>query len=138
MITSNILTPTCFLIDDDDDDNDFLLEALLKVNEAFTCLRARDGEEGVSMLSDGKISPRFILLDLNMPKMPGHQCLTELRKFPHLSAIPIYIYTTAHCSHMIIERMKIAGAQNVFMKPTRMRELIALIGKLIGQNPFTK
>ena len=127
-------TPTCFLIDDDDDDKDFLQEALYTIDSALTCLRAKDGEEGISILSSGEILPSFILLDMNMPKMHGAECLTLLRQITHLSSIPIYVYTTAHCSQVLINHMMLTGADSVFRKPVRMLDLIKLLRSLVGKN----
>ena len=124
--------PTCFLIDDDDDERDFLLQALSILDSAFTCLRAKDALEGLTMLSSGEILPMFILLDL--PKMSGRECLTQLRKVPHLSETPIYIYTTAHCSPVLVSNMIAAGANNVLTKPVRMHDFVKLIRRLIDQS----
>ncbi|HEY0744801.1 MAG TPA: response regulator [Chryseosolibacter sp.] len=125
--------PTCFLIDDDIDDRDFLLDALAKLDSKFTFLWAKDGAEGVRMLSSGEIIPQLILLDLNMPKMAGPECLVRLRKLPHLLATPIYIYTTAQCSELLISNMISAGARSVFMKPIRMNDLVRMMKNLIDQ-----
>lgn len=130
--------PTCFLIDDDADDRDFLLDALANLDSKLTFLWAKDGAEGVKMLSSGEIIPELILLDLNMPKMAGPECLVRLRKLPHLLATPIYIYTTAQCSQLLISNLISAGARNVLMKPIRMNDLVRMMKNLIDQIPHDK
>lgn len=130
MITPN-QTPTCFLIDDDDDELYYVRDALSTIDSRFTCMRAKDGEEGLKVLATGNVLPEFIFLDLNMPRMAGTECLIHLRRLANLASTPIYIYTTAQCSATLIENMISSGATNVFVKPTRMQELVSLIKALL-------
>jgi CheY-like chemotaxis protein len=62
---------------------------------------ARNGREALNMLrGDGvtRISPApsVILLDIKMPKMNGLEFLTELRREPEFSHIPVFIMTTSN------------------------------------------
>ncbi|UOQ55070.1 response regulator [Hymenobacter cellulosivorans] len=69
--------------------------------EALDLLLGHNGAEPIQPL------PEVILLDLNMPKMNGHEFLVELRSHPEFSEIPVFITTT---SAMDIDR---ARAQNL-------------------------
>jgi two-component system, chemotaxis family, response regulator Rcp1 len=41
------------------------------------------------------IRPDFILLDLNLPRINGHEVVAEIRRSPRLSSIPILILTNS-------------------------------------------
>jgi chemotaxis family two-component system response regulator Rcp1 len=41
-------------------------------------------------------SPALILLDLNLPKLDGHEVLTGLRHLPAYQATPVVIFSAAH------------------------------------------
>ncbi|QNH61561.1 response regulator [Hymenobacter sediminicola] len=69
--------------------------------EALDLLRGQNGAEAIRPL------PEVILLDLNMPKMNGHEFLAEIRKDPELADIPVFIITT---SAMDVDRL---NAQNL-------------------------
>jgi len=63
-------------------------------------LTAKNGEEGLKVLRDpdgpvAKELPVFIILDLNMPRMDGHEFLKELRSDPALSKLKVFIITTS-------------------------------------------
>jgi len=64
--------------------------------EALDLLRGQNNVEAIRPL------PEVILLDLNMPKMNGHEFLAEIRKDPALTNIPVFIITT---SAMDVDRL---------------------------------
>jgi len=64
--------------------------------EALDLLRGQNDVEAIRPL------PEVILLDLNMPKMNGHEFLAEIRKDPALANIPVFIITT---SAMDVDRL---------------------------------
>ena len=67
--------------------------------------------------------PDFIFLDLNMPRMNGRQCLTELKKQPGLCNIPVVIYTTSSENRDREETLAL-GAAAFITKPSGIEELI--------------
>ena len=78
--------------------------------EALDLLMGRNGAEPLRPL------PEVILLDLNMPRMNGHEFLAELRANPELQDIPVFITTT---SGMDLDRQQAEsmGAQGYILKP---------------------
>jgi chemotaxis family two-component system response regulator Rcp1 len=63
---------------------------------------AQDGQEAVELLQSNCHSvngprpcPDLVLLDLNLPKMNGHQVLSEIKKNPNTSHIPVIILTSS-------------------------------------------
>jgi chemotaxis family two-component system response regulator Rcp1 len=61
---------------------------------------AYDGEEALTVLRhslcfSAKQDPDFILLDLNLPRMDGHEVLAEIKGDPGLKHIPVLILTSS-------------------------------------------
>jgi len=88
------------LIDDDIIVHEAMERVLQEKNLSNPLLTAKNGEEGLNILRSskgpiGKGLPVLILLDLNMPKMDGHEFLAELRKDPKLKSLPVFILTTS-------------------------------------------
>lgn len=78
--------------------------------EALDLLLGRNGAEALRPL------PEVILLDLNMPRMNGHEFLTELRANPEFQDIPVFITTT---SNMDVDRLNAQnlGVSGYILKP---------------------
>lgn len=78
--------------------------------EALDLLLGRNSQEAIRPL------PEVILLDLNMPRMNGHEFLAELRAHPELSEIPVFITTT---SAMDVDRSRTEslGVSGYILKP---------------------
>ncbi|HMK02717.1 MAG TPA: response regulator [Ferruginibacter sp.] len=87
--------PTIFLIDDDIDDQEIFLYVMKKIVPEATYVFARDGMDGLEKINEGSFKADVIFLDVNMPRMDGLECLTELRKINSLEHVPIYIYSTS-------------------------------------------
>src|SRR5690348_17450247 len=47
---------------------------------------ARDGEEALRLLRDPLFQPQLVILDLNMPRMPGYVVLERDRKSTRLNS----------------------------------------------------
>ncbi len=105
------------LIDDDADDRDMFCEALHVVDDSAECIAAQDGAEALGMLriQDTHL-PDFIFLDLNMPRLNGQQCLSEIKKNRNLLHIPVIIYTTSK-QQTDIDEAKSLGAAYFITKP---------------------
>ena len=78
--------------------------------EALDLLLGRNGAEALRPL------PEVILLDLNMPRMNGHEFLAELRANPEFQDIPVFITTT---SDMDMDRLNTQnlGVSGYILKP---------------------
>jgi CheY-like chemotaxis protein len=72
--------------------------------------------EALSLLKDPSITPDYIFLDLNMPRMDGKECLKEIRKRNHLKEIPVIIFTTS-AAEKDKDEAKRLGATSFITKP---------------------
>ena len=78
-------------------------------------------------------SADLLFLDLNMPKVDGKKCLSELKKSARLKDIPVVIYSTSSLKKDI-EETKAMGAVHFMTKPSAFRELCDAIGNVLSYN----
>jgi two-component system, response regulator len=94
---------TIMLVDDNEDDVFLTLRALKKSNIANEVIVARDGLEALDYLFGTRPyagrnldqMPVVVLLDLNMPRMSGHQVLKKIRENPLTRLLPVVILTAS-------------------------------------------
>lgn len=132
---SNISKKVLILIAEDDDDDYFLTEKAFKKSKLSNKLvRVENGIELLDYLlnknkySDKDLNPQptLILLDLNMPLMDGRTALTEIKKIPSLSHIPVTILTTSKEEEDIVSSYKI-GANSFLRKPVHFEDFVKII-----------
>ena len=110
------------LVIDDDPDVRQLLQRHL-TGEGFRVITAAGGEEGLRLAR--QVRPRAITLDIMMPGMDGWSVLTELKKDPDLSHVPILL-----CTILDDRNMGFAlGASEFLTKPIDRNQLVALLHK---------
>src|ERR1044071_10493361 len=88
------------LVEDDDDHAELVLRNLRRQHGPFSVDRVTDGVEAMAYLKQEggyaqKPRPDVVLLDLNMPRMSGHEVLTQVKENPDLRTIPIVVFTTS-------------------------------------------
>lgn len=118
------------LIDDDNDDHEILLVALKMTNLPVALQHAYDGEEAIASLKKANQHPHLILLDLNMPRMNGKQCLKAIRAHEEFNAIPIHIYSTT-VKPEIVEEAREMGASGFIEKPSEIATLVQVLTDLL-------
>jgi CheY-like chemotaxis protein len=129
------MVSSILLVDDDLDDIDFFQEALGEVDKLVSFFSAKNGRRALELLSEQRTNrPDMIFLDINMPEMNGWNCLTELKKNPMLSGIPVVMYSTS-ASESEVEMASTLGAVGMYRKPDRFQELKNLIRRLIAPLP---
>src|SRR5574337_1900167 len=108
----------CMLVDDDPDDQDIFRLALEGTGKLSRMIIANDGIEALELLEKEKeLIPDYIFIDLNMPRMGGRQCLSEMRKISRLNKVPLIIFSTSSEQRDIMETMKM-GANDYIAKPS--------------------
>ncbi len=123
------------LIAEDDTDDRFLLRSAFKENGYNDTLHfVENGVELLdylqSALSNNEVkSPRFILLDLNMPKKDGREVLKEIKQNPDLRKIPVIIFSTTN-NEQEMKRCYELGANSYITKPNSFESLIKTVAAL--------
>ncbi|BAY32282.1 two-component hybrid sensor and regulator [Nostoc carneum NIES-2107] len=92
-------------------------------------LWAANGQEAITMASTHH--PDLILMDIQMPEMDGLEAISRIRADPQLAQIPI-IAITALAMPGDEERCLQAGADLYISKPIKLKQLIAVIQKLLS------
>lgn len=118
------------LVEDDEVDVLSLERALARLPAAFPIEVARHGEAALQWLrSESHSLPFLILLDINMPRMNGHEFLAELRRDPVLRTLPVAVLTTSpHEADR--ERLYQLGIMAYLIKPTRSEEYVEMLRSL--------
>ncbi|WP_230686701.1 response regulator [Catellatospora vulcania] len=82
----------------EDDAGDALLvaDALETAGMTQAVLHVGDGDQALTFLQD-PASPRpdLVLLDLNMPRVSGHEVLSVVKNDLHLATIPVVVFSTS-------------------------------------------
>jgi CheY-like chemotaxis protein len=89
------------LVEDDEIDIEAVLRSFRKLRIANPVTIAKDGLQALDILrgTNGatKITPPYlIILDLNMPRMNGHEFLAEIRNDPELKSSIVFVLTTSN------------------------------------------
>jgi CheY-like chemotaxis protein len=73
--------------------------------------------------------PDLILLDLNMPRMDGRECLAEIKKDEYFRDIPVVILTTSSVQRDVLVSYEL-GAAGFITKPVDVHQFIDVIRQL--------
>lgn len=119
------------MADDDEDDRVLAGEAIKDAQMRARLSTVNDGAELLDYLKgrgahaggDGAPRPALVLLDLNMPRMNGHEALAAIKQDPELRAIPVVVFTTS-TSHDDIARAYDEGVNTYITKPRDYPELV--------------
>ena len=125
------------LVEDNPDDEALTLRALKKNNILNEVVVARDGEEALEYLfgtgryagRDTSIQPQVILLDLQLPKLSGHEVLKRLRADKRTMLQPVVILTTSSEEQDIIMSYE-NGANSYTRKPVDFNRFIEAVKQL--------
>jgi len=130
--------PVLILMADDDEDDRMLTKEAFKESCLANELRfVEDGEALMDYLfrrgeyADPAESPRpgLILLDLNMPKKDGRECLKEIKSDSSLRRIPVVILTTSQAEEVDC-RCYEAGANSYIAKPVSFEGLVETVAEI--------
>jgi two-component system, response regulator len=127
------------LAEDDDDDYQLTCEAFRESNIINTLRRVPDGEELMDYLyrrnayQDPKNAPApgLILLDLNMPRKDGRECLKDIKADPALKAIPVIVLTTSKAEEDVLRSYEL-GVSSFIKKPVTFEGFVEAV-KVFGR-----
>jgi CheY-like chemotaxis protein len=86
------------IVEDNPGDVELAKEALRETSLTLDLHVAEDGAEALDFLrNEPPDAPRtdLVLLDLNMPKVSGHEVLEEMKNDPDLRLIPVVVFTSS-------------------------------------------
>jgi len=125
------------LVEDNENDETLMVQALKKNHITNEIVVARDGEEALNYLfgrgpyvsRDVSLQPQVIFLDLNLPKINGHEVLKRLRADPRSQRIPVVVLTTSDEENDILSSYSL-GANSYVRKPLEFQQLIVAVQQL--------
>ncbi|MCF4102688.1 response regulator [Gillisia sp. M10.2A] len=120
----------------EDNEGDILLttEALSEGKIANRVDVARDGWEAIQFLNkNGKhehaLTPDLILLDINLPKLNGHEVLQEIKSSENLKHLPVIMLSTSSSDQDIISSYK-NFANCYITKPVEVNDFLKVISSI--------
>ena len=122
------MIPRVVLVEDNADDVLFIRRAFRKANFTGELVVIGDGERAVEHLRSEK-APALVLLDVQLPRLSGHEVLAWLRSQPHLALVPVVMLTSSNDS-WDVQRAYEAGANSYLVKPVRSSDLDRMVATL--------
>lgn len=117
------------IIEDNPGDVRLLTEALSQLQAPVDIKTASDGSEGLKIIFEGIGAPNedpwqpdLIFLDLNLPKVNGHEVLARLKSDRVKHVIPVIILSSSR-AEIDINRAYEAHANAYIRKPTSLDDL---------------
>ena len=95
------------------------------MTKGYQVLTAADGLEGVAMFCKHLDQIDLVLLDLNMPKMSGHEVLRQLLALRPLLKVLIF-------SGYMLDSGQLAGAADIIGNPFQPDEVVERIQRILA------
>ncbi len=131
------------LVEDDPDDELLIRRALEGAGIAYRVDVAHDGVEALDYLfgrgdfsgRDTEELPVFVLLDLSLPKLDGHQVLRQIRADERTHGVPVVVLTSSTREEDIVRSYE-GGANSFVRKPVGTTEFVEVVSQLGLYWPF--
>ena len=122
------------LVEDDPGDVLIAQEAMAAGQLSTTLEVVNDGREAMAYLrrENGYASaprPDLILLDLNLPRMSGHEVLAEVKNDPQLRRIPVVVLTTSQAHEDIAKSYDLHASVHV-SKPVDFDDFAGVVKQI--------
>ncbi len=119
------------LVEDNLADIELTLEALADAKIANEVTVVRDGQAALDHLLQqgdgaGAVRPDLVILDLNLPKLSGHEVLARMRQEPDLKRIPVAILTTSSAEKDVVKGYDL-GANCYLTKPVDVEQFVHVV-----------
>ncbi len=122
------------LVEDDPRDIELTLRVFREHKLTNHVIVARDGEEAVRILLPDDPSvpaphPRFVLLDLKLPKLNGLEVLRRIRGDPRTRALPVVILTSSRIAPDLKDAYEV-GVNSYLCKPVEFDAFVTVVKNL--------
>jgi CheY-like chemotaxis protein len=119
------------LVEDNEGDILLITDAFNEAKSNNTISIMKDGWEAMKYLEQkdkyaNESLPDFILLDINLPKMNGHEVLKNIKSNEKLRHIPVIILTTSSSSNDITQSYQ-NYANCYITKPTEANDFLKVV-----------
>lgn len=111
------------------DDEPFIRNIICEIlSQEFNMITAENGEEALAKIKSAK--PSLIVLDIDMPKMTGHQVCKVLRSDKDIKHIPVIMLTVRGKVSDVDEGFE-KGADAYIVKPFNPQQLESKIREIL-------
>lgn len=119
------------LVEDNEGDVLLTTEALLESDKPIVVHHVKDGWEAIQYLNKAngyskEIMPDLILLDINLPKVNGHEVLRVIKTGNEFKHIPVIILTSSSSEKDKLEALQ-QHASSYFTKPSSMEDFKQIV-----------
>ncbi|MDX6218898.1 MAG: hypothetical protein QOJ48_579 [Frankiales bacterium] len=115
------------LVEDSLADIEMTLEALEGAKVANEVTVVRDGAAAMALLTDRtKPRPDLVILDLNLPRMTGHEVLSRMREDEVLRRMPVAVLTTSSAEADVAKTYDL-GANCFLTKPVDIDQFVLVV-----------
>jgi two-component system, response regulator len=120
------------LVEDNPDDAELTLRALRKAINTDRLMHVDDGAKAIDYLLGADATtdaplPRFVLLDLKLPKVDGLEVLRRIKTDSRTRTIPVVILTSSKEDRDIAESYDL-GVNSYIVKPVNFDQYISIVG----------
>lgn len=122
-------TPDIFYVEDDSDFAFIMEHAVQEVNSALSVKIIENGKDALDMLrelTEAKIKPRIILLDLNLPGLSGLDLVKRIREIAFLRYVPVIFFSTSDNPKDVKASLEF-GANAYLTKPSGYLNLVSCL-----------
>lgn len=116
------------LADDDRDDIELFQSAVKECSSNIKVSAAEDGQMLIELLEKDSV-PDFIVLDLNMPRMSGYDCLRVIRKNSRYNNVPVIMFSTSSSPKDMDDCFK-NGANDYIVKPSDLNNFRLVVNEI--------
>jgi two-component system, chemotaxis family, response regulator Rcp1 len=122
------------LVEDSPSDAELTTDALRATRVANEVHRVSDGVEALRYLRrqaeyDHAPPPDLILLDLNLPRMSGHELLEQIKGDDALDRIPVIVLTTSYAERDVLRSYQLR-ANCYVSKPVALQAFLDVVQQL--------
>lgn len=118
------------LVEDNPDDVELTMLALERYRLSGRVAVATDGTEALELLIGEHVTRfAFVMLDLKLPKVSGHEVLERVRANAPMGTLPVIILTSSSEREDMIERYN-SGANSYIRKPVDSDRFAAAVAQL--------
>lgn len=118
------------LVEDNPDDAELTLRALRKTISTDRLMHVDDGAKAIDFLLGGTDeaapTPKFVLLDLKLPKVDGLEVLRRIKSDHRTRTIPVVVLTSSKEDRDLVESYQL-GVNSYIVKPVGFDQYISLI-----------
>lgn len=116
------------MVVDDSEADQFICEyTLKKYNPDIEIMSAFDGQEALDMLEAAETRPQVIFLDINMPRMNGHEFLATYTTLYEADNASVVVMLTSSDQTKDVERsMAYEAVMDYFIKPLSEEDIVSL------------